>query len=99
MITKEMVMEKLKTVYDPEIPINIVDLGLIYNVEINDNNINVDMTLTTPSCPMGSYVVQMAKKALKSIEDVGKVKVNIVWEPRWCPDMISKEGKRILGII
>jgi len=98
MITKEQIIETLKSVYDPEIPVNIVDLGLIYNVEVNENNIKVDMTLTAPGCPMASYIAKMAEEALKKIEGVGDVKVNIVWEPRWTPEMISEEGKKVLGM-
>jgi len=98
MITKESVIEHLKNVYDPEIPVNIVDLGLVYRVEVKDNNVEVDMTLTAPGCPMASYVVRIAEDALKSMEGVGEVEVNLVWEPKWTIDMISEEGKKLLGI-
>ncbi len=97
MITKELVTDQLKNVYDPEIPVNIVDLGLIYGINVEDNNINIDMTLTATGCPMGAYIAQLAEEELKKIEGAKEVKVNVVWEPRWSPEMMSEEAKKKLG--
>jgi metal-sulfur cluster biosynthetic enzyme len=93
-ITKEDVLNALSEVYDPEIPINIVDMGLIYKVDIdNENNIDVDMTMTVRGCPMHSFIVNQAKNRLEKINGVGNVKVNLVWNPPWSPEMISQKIK------
>jgi metal-sulfur cluster biosynthetic enzyme len=90
-ITKEDVLKALAGVYDPEIPINIVDLGLIYKVEVNENNdVDVDMTFTTMACPMHAYIKEQANDAIKKMVGVGNVNVKLVWEPKWTPEMISK---------
>ena len=97
-ITEEDVLKALSEVYDPEIPINIVDLGLIYKVEINENNdVDVDMTFTTMACPMHTYIREQADEAVKKMDRVGKVNVNLVWEPKWTPEMISKEIRERLN--
>ena len=97
-ITEEEVLKALSEVYDPEIPINIVDLGLIYKVEINENNdVDVDMTFTTMACPMHTYIRDQADEAVKKMDRVGKVNVNLVWEPKWTPEMISKEIRERLN--
>ncbi|MBM3706617.1 MAG: DUF59 domain-containing protein [Actinobacteria bacterium] len=89
-ITKEDILKALSEVYDPEIPINIVDMGLIYKVEVDsDNNIEIDMTMTTRGCPMHSLMTFEAKKRLEKIDGAGKISVNLVWEPPWTPEMIS----------
>ncbi|MCL4378812.1 MAG: metal-sulfur cluster assembly factor [Actinobacteria bacterium] len=97
-LTENDVLKALSEVYDPEIPINIVDLGLIYKVDINDNNdVNVDMTFTTMACPMHTFIKDQAKERIEKMNGVGKVNVNLVWEPRWTPDRISKEIREKLG--
>jgi metal-sulfur cluster biosynthetic enzyme len=97
-LTEDDILKALSEVYDPEIPINIVDLGLIYKVNINDNNdVNVDMTFTTMGCPMHVYIKEQARDRLEKIQGVGKVEVNLVWEPKWTPDRISKEVRERLG--
>jgi len=97
-ITKEDVLKALSEVYDPEIPINIVDLGLIYKVEVNENNdVDVDMTFTTMACPMHVYIKTQANDVIKKMDGVGKVNVNLVWEPKWTPEMISKEIRERLS--
>ncbi len=91
-LTKEDVLNALSEVYDPEIPINIVDMGLIYKVEVDkENNIDMDMTMTTRGCPMHSFITQQAQQRLEKINGVGEVKVNLVWDPPWTPEKISKE--------
>jgi FeS assembly SUF system protein len=98
-LTKDQVLEALKDVYDPEIPVNIVDLGLVYRVDVNEaNEVEVDMTLTAPGCGMGPYIGQQAEWRIAEIDDVEDVKVNVVFDPPWTPDRISEDGKKLLGI-
>ena len=93
-LTKEDILNALSEVYDPEIPINIVDMGLIYKVDIDsDNNVEIDMTMTTRGCPMHSMMTFQAQKRLEQIKGIGKVKVNLVWNPPWTPEMISPKIK------
>ena len=97
-LDKDDVIEALRDVYDPEIPVNIVDLGLVYNVDINDTNIDVRMTLTFAGCGMGPYIAQQAEWRLAEIEGGDDINVELVFEPPWTPDMITEEGKRLLGL-
>lgn len=97
MITEEMVYEKLKECYDPEIPVNIVDLGLIYDVKVDDNNINIKMTLTAVGCPLYNVISEEVKSRLKTIEGAKEVNIEIVWDPPWNPAMMSAGAKKILG--
>lgn len=101
MITKETVLEYLKGVIDPELNINIVDLGLIYDVAINQEKGEVDitMTLTSPGCPMSFVFEEWVPDAVKKIDGVKDVHINLVWEPAWNPDRISEDVKEQLGII
>ncbi|MCL4377446.1 MAG: iron-sulfur cluster assembly protein [Actinobacteria bacterium] len=93
-LTKQEVLDALSEVYDPEIPINIVDMGLIYKVDIDsNNNIEVDMTMTARGCPMHTLMLKQAKDRLEKIKGAGTVKVNLVWNPPWSPDMISQKIK------
>ena len=96
-LTEEMVNNALTNVYDPELPVNIVDLGLIYNTKILGNNVNVKMTLTTPGCGMGSMIAGQAEMALKEI-GAENVLIEIIWDPPWNPDMMTDEAKEKLGI-
>lgn len=90
----------LKTVFDPEIPVNIYDLGLIYKIDIQDDGIcNIDMTLTAPSCPAADFLVEDIEQKVKSVEGITKVNVNIVFEPAWTKDMMSEEAKLELGFM
>ncbi len=98
-ITKQQVLDALKNVYDPEIPVNIVDLGLVYDVDINaKNEVAVQMTLTAPGCGMGPYIAQQAQWAISELEGVEDVNVELVMEPQWTPDLITPEGKKLLGL-
>ena len=98
-ITREEVLEKLKEVYDPEIPVNVVDLGLIYGVEVKEgNDVYVTMTLTAPGCGMGPYIAQQAEWAVSELEGLEDVTVEMVFDPPWTPDMLSEDGKALLGI-
>ena len=95
-VTKEEVIEVLKTCYDPEIPINIIDLGLVYGVEVKEDRVHIKMTLTMPGCPMGELIIENVKRKVEAIEEVKEAKIELVWDPPWTPDRISKEAmKRI----
>jgi len=97
-VTKEVVMEALGTVNDPEIPgLSIVDLGLIYGVDVEGGKVDVRMTVTAPGCPMAHYMAQMAKKAVEQLEGVDEANVEVVFEPSWNPEMMSAEAKKRLG--
>jgi metal-sulfur cluster biosynthetic enzyme len=95
---KEKVLEALKSVYDPELNINVVDLGLIYNVEVTESaDVTITMTLTTPGCPLHDSITSGVRYCVEGIEETGKVEVNLVWEPAWSPDKMTQEGLRLLG--
>ena len=96
-ITEEIVYEALKEVHDPELPVSIVDLGLIYDTQISGRNVQVKMTLTTPGCAMGAHIAGQAEMALKNA-GADNVLIEVIWDPPWNPDMISEEGKKKLGI-
>ena len=90
----------LKTVYDPEIPVDIYNLGLIYNIDLSDEgNLTVDMTLTAPTCPAADFIVEDTRIKLESIEGVNRVDIRIVFEPEWNKDMMSEEAKLDLGFL
>lgn len=98
MLNKEAVMEKLKTVIDPELGINVVDLGLIYDIQISEEgHVQIVMTLTTPGCPLHDSISAGTRQAIEVIEGVKSVNVDLVWEPQWTPDMMSDEAKKRLG--
>ncbi len=97
-LTVDNVREVLKNVYDPEIPINVVDLGLIYDVQVDEGNVAVAMTLTAPGCGMGPFIAQQAEWAISEIDGVEDVEVEMVFDPPWSPEMISEDGKKQLGI-
>lgn len=90
----------LKTVYDPEIPVDVYSLGLIYRIEVDDDfNLHIDMTLTAPNCPAADFIVEDIRMKLESIPDVKSVDINIVFEPEWNKDMMSEEAKLELGFL
>lgn len=98
-VSSEEVYEALKTVYDPEIPVNVVDLGLIYDVQVNDdNNVFVQMTLTFPGCGMGPHIAQQAEWAIQDLDGVEEVEIELTFDPPWSPEMISEEARMMLGI-
>lgn len=97
---EEQVVRLLKTVYDPEIPVNIYDLGLIYNVDVDDeNNVEITMTLTAPACPAADFILEDVQMKIESIEKVKSVKIDLVFEPAWDKDMMSEEAKLELGFL
>ena len=95
---QDSVMEALKDVYDPEIPVNVVDLGLIYTVEVADGDVHVEMTLTAAGCGMGPYIAQQAEWRIAEIDDVEDVQVDVVFDPPWSREMISEEAQLELGM-
>ena len=97
----DRVVELLKTVYDPEIPVNVYDLGLIYRIEVSDDltQLDVDMTMTAPSCPMADFIVEDVRLKLETIEVLSTVNVNLVFEPEWTQDMMTEEAKLELGLL
>ncbi len=96
--TEEKIVRYLKTVYDPEIPVNIYDMGLIYRIDLQDDGVLViDMTLTAPSCPAADFLVEDVTQKMRSIDEVKDVKINLVFEPEWTKDMMSEEAKIELG--
>ena len=98
-VSQEEVYEALRTVYDPEIPVNVVDLGLIYDVQVSDeNDVFVQMTLTFPGCGMGPHIAQQAEWAIQDVEGVEDVQIELTFDPPWSPDLISDEARSSLGI-
>ena len=97
---EEKIVKMLKTVYDPEIPVNIYDLGLVYKVDIDEQqNVRLDMTLTAPNCPAADFIVEDVRMKIESIEGVKSVEVNLVFEPEWDRDMMTEEAKLELGFM
>ena len=97
---EERVVEILKTVYDPEIPVDIYNLGLIYRIELHDDGtLDVDMTLTAPNCPAADFIVEDVRIKLDSITGIKEAHVNLVFEPEWDKDMMSEEAKLELGFM
>ncbi len=98
-VTKDVVFEAMKEVYDPEIGVNIVDLGLVFDANIDDtNNVEVIMTLTSMGCPLGPVIIGDIQRAVGAIDGAGDVGVRIVWSPPWSPDMMSEDARDELGI-
>jgi FeS assembly SUF system protein len=94
------IVEALKTVYDPEIPVNIYDLGLIYELEVdNYNNVDIQMTLTAPNCPVADDLLRDVKSAVQTVDGVQKVVVQLVFDPPWSQEMLSEEAKLELGFL
>jgi len=97
---EEKTVEMLRTVYDPEIPVDIYSLGLIYGIDVTDDgDLDIDMTLTAPSCPAADFLMEDARIKLGSIEGVRNVNINLVFEPEWTQDMMSEEAKLELGFL
>ncbi len=98
MANTEDVYGQLKQVFDPEIPVNIVDLGLIYDVKLDGETCNITMTLTSQACPEAKSIPDVVRRRVNTIEGIGQTEVEVVWEPQWSPQLISPEGRKILGI-
>ncbi len=91
------IVELLRTVYDPEIPVNIYDLGLIYRIELKGSIVEIDMTLTSPNCPMVEDLPETVRRRIKTLDEVDEVKVNLVFDPVWTKEMMSDEARLELG--
>lgn len=96
---EEAVWNQLKTCYDPEIPVNIVDLGLVYSLDLKDGSATVQMTLTAPGCGMGPIIASEARQKILTIDGITDANVELVWDPPWSPDRISEDGKQKLGMV
>ncbi len=97
---EEKIVAMLKTVFDPEIPVDIYNLGLIYKIDLSDSgDLTVDMTMTAPTCPMADFIMEDARQKLESIDGIGTVTLNLVFEPEWTKDMMSEEAKLELGFL
>lgn len=99
MTTVEQVREKLKNVIDPELDINIVDLGLIRDIKVENREVDILMTLTTPGCPLHSVFDEMVKKEINKIDEIEEIEVELTFEPRWTPEEMSDEARNELGNI
>ena len=98
-ISKDQIIKKIKTVMDPEIPVNLYDLGLIYNINIDEkNNIDIEMTLTNPNCPVAGSMPESVGNAIATLQDISSIKVNLIWYPKWSKDMMSEDAKLALDI-
>lgn len=97
MVTKELVLKALEDVYDPEVGLNVVELGLIYDIQINGDSVYVKMTLTAPGCPLHESIRSGAENAIRNIPFVKEVKVELVWDPPWTPDRMTESAKAKLG--
>ncbi|MCC8186598.1 MAG: iron-sulfur cluster assembly protein [Bacteroides sp.] len=98
--TEEKIVRTLKTVFDPEIPVNVYDLGLIYNIDLQeDGELILDMTLTAPNCPAADFIMEDVRQKVESVEGVTSATINLVFEPEWDKDMMSEEAKLELGFL
>ncbi len=97
---EEKIVEMIRLVYDPEIPVNIYELGLIYEIDIDDEkNVNIKMTLTAPNCPAADFILEDVRMKVESIAEVNKVNIDLVFEPEWDKEMMSEEAKLELGFL
>ena len=97
---EEKIVDMLKTVFDPEIPVNVYDLGLIYKIDVaEEGEVSIDMTLTAPNCPAADFIMEDVRQKVESIEGVKSATINLVFEPEWDKDMMSEEAKLELGFL
>lgn len=99
MLTVDQVREALKECYDPEIPVNVIDLGLIYDIRVDGGDVEIDMTLTASGCPMAALISQEVQKKVECLKGVKSAKVEMVWEPRWTIDCMNEEARMKLGLL
>ena len=98
--TEQRIINILKTVYDPEIPVNIYDLGLIYRIDLQDDGaLTIDMTLTAPNCPAADFIMEDVRQKIESVDGITSAEVNLVFEPEWDKDMMTDEAKLELGFL
>ena len=98
LINKEKIIDCIKTVMDPEIPVNLYDLGLIYSIKNRNNNVVIEMTLTNPNCPVAGQMPENVAKSIESIEGLKSIEVKLVWKPAWSKDLMSEDAKLALDI-
>lgn len=98
MATKEDVIQVIKRVFDPEIPVNVYDLGLIYDVDVNGDSVHITMSLTTQGCPSARQIPEVIRDRVRADCGVSEVNVNVVWDPPWTPERISPEGRKLLHL-
>lgn len=99
MVNETSVREALKSVYDPELGLDIVTLGMVYGITVSEEGaVDIRMTLTTPGCPMERVILEGIQHAVSKLDGVSKIGVDLVWEPRWSPEQIDPEGRKILGL-
>lgn len=97
---EQSIVEVIKTVYDPEIPVNIYDLGLIYRIEVDEENgVEIDMTLTAPNCPAADFMMEDVRMKVEAVDGVKSLKLNLVFEPEWSYDLMTEEAKLELGLL
>lgn len=97
---EQSIVEVIKTVYDPEIPVNIYDLGLIYRIEVDEENgVEIDMTLTAPNCPAADFMMEDVRMKVEAVNGVKSLKLNLVFEPEWSYDLMTEEAKLELGLL
>lgn len=97
---EEKIVDMLKTVFDPEIPVNVYDLGLIYKIDVaEEGEVSIDMSLTAPNCPAADFIMEDVRQKVESIEGVNSATINLVFEPEWDKDMMSEEAKLELGFL
>ena len=99
MATDEQVLEALKECYDPEIPINVVDLGLVYGVQVEGSKVNIDLTLTSIGCPLAAELVAQVTQQAGTVEGIDEAEVNLVWSPPWSPMLATEDGKQQLAMM
>ena len=98
LISEEKIIECIKTVMDPEIPVNLYDLGLIYSIKINDNHVLIEMTLTNPNCPVAGQMPKNVGKSIEHIQGLKSIRIKMVWEPKWSKELMSEDAKLALDI-
>lgn len=96
-VTEEQIRKELRSVKDPELNLNIMDIGLVYDVEVDGGNVDVKMTLTSPGCPAGPEILGDAERVIKAMDGVEKVNIELVWEPYWTPERIDPKVRAFLG--
>ena len=98
--TEEAIVAMLKTVYDPEIPVNVYDLGLIYSIDVDqEKNVRIEMTLTAPNCPAADFILEDVRMKVESVQGIKNVEIDLVFEPEWDREMMSEEAKLELGFL
>ncbi|MGC8672098.1 MAG: metal-sulfur cluster assembly factor [Thermoplasmata archaeon] len=98
MVKEEDVIEVLKSVIDPEIGLDVINLGLVYEIKVNDDIVYIKMTMTTPGCPLASWILADAENKIKQLPEVKDVQIELVWDPPWSVDRISEEARKLLGL-